>query len=746
MRSRRNWVLSAVLALLLCPAAALATDKHCGQDTDHNGTVDNWCPTPDEDGDGFTTDGTGDFSTGTANVVGAQATTNVITVNSQHPFVTGMSAAFFDSVSATTVTRDVLAWTDNTITVGGNAVTVANNALISAGLVYDPDDRNAHIRPGTYTTVGCPAGQFRTGLKTGSFTACAALSTFTCHFGSGQTYFVDDAETDCSGTGAYADPRNYLCFSNSALSGYHSPVSGDCFAHFRGAYSGTWTPDAGVTRRQIFILDKDGTPAAPIRLLPVPGDSWWEAGFGNGVLIHGEGSYVTGVAQVNGAQSGVTTMVVDSGFSIPAGHALSFQDTVRGEHVGRVATSTTATSITFSDPVTVADNTPVDAYQEVIPVDIQASNHVKASGFEIDEKTGGYSNSGIHVSDGGVGNDMTDNYVHDINGEEDNNLTCIKFRAGANYAHIAWNDTRNCYERIATTGDSGWNSNNNSQIRAMDCDGLHEHHNVVTASSVASNGISHKHAVAGAKGCHIYRNIVFDTWFEGIGLDGIPNSTIHDNYVEHAAVSNSGSCIRLANYGGGTAIYDNVRIFNNFTWKCGPLEFIPEQTSLLGRTILNFHDNVCIDDRATAYPGDGVDGFLRYCFYCDNNQYNRAVPDTLINDNCYWNSAVSPPALAFWLFTDVGSGNLGGSWNGLTAWANATGFDTRSKFEDPGMDSIGRATSTNCSSKGIRLGAGAAPTPTPTPTPSPTPTPPPNVTINFGQVPLSARLNRGKGH
>lgn len=48
-----------LLALLLLPSAAGAVDSICGVDTDKSGTYDKWCATPDEDRDGYTTNGTG---------------------------------------------------------------------------------------------------------------------------------------------------------------------------------------------------------------------------------------------------------------------------------------------------------------------------------------------------------------------------------------------------------------------------------------------------------------------------------------------------------------------------------------------------------------------------------------------------------------------------------------------------------------------------------------------------------------
>lgn len=636
--------LAGLLTALACPLVvqeAVAADRHCGADTDLNGSVDTWCPTPDEDGDGYTSDGSGEYSTGAAQVNGAQATVNTITVDAGHTFWYGKSAVFSDSVSGGTVTRDVLAWTDTTITVGGNAVTVSDNATITAGTITDPDDQNRYIRPGVPTSVGCSAGNYRTGQKDGTFTGCAAVSGFTCHSGSGSTYFFDDAETDCSGTGAYADPENYLCASDTGMSGYHAPTAGDCFVLRAGTYDDFWSD------LQMHVVP-DGTALNPIQIVVLPGETWWEAGVGAGAVIEGQG--------------------------------------------------------TWSPKV------------QIHPIYVEGGSYAQIRGVEISQGTG-FSNAGIHVADAD-GVRVTDTYVHDIDGEEDDNMTCVKFRVQSDWYDVGWNVWKDCYERFATTGDADWNagSSGNSEFRSMDCDGGRVHHNVVTASNIAALGITFKHAVASAKGVHVYRNIVFDLHKEGIAVDGIPNSTVLDNYIDHVNLQNSGAGISLKNYGGSTANYTNFEIAYNTILNAPSLQFNPENTSDPGVNVLNFHHNVIVDDRASAYGGDGDDGFLRISHYGSDTIHGAVSSRITIDNNCYFNSTTPTPPTLFFTFFGADQGGAGDeagyTATGLTAWRAASPFDDNSFVEDPDLDSTSQATSTNCTGKGIRFSAGGSPTTT----------------------------------
>lgn len=78
------------------------------------------------------------YNTNCAIVAGAQTTVNTITVDNgsggSHTMQAGDTAYFYDSVSGAHVEREVTAVTSTTITIAGNAVTVADNAVISNNL------------------------------------------------------------------------------------------------------------------------------------------------------------------------------------------------------------------------------------------------------------------------------------------------------------------------------------------------------------------------------------------------------------------------------------------------------------------------------------------------------------------------------------------------------------------------------------------------------------------------------------
>ena len=74
------------------------------------------------------------FNTNCAQVNGAQVSVTTITVDTAHTLIAGDTAYFYDSVSASFVTRTVTAVTATTVAISGAAVTVADNAAISNNL------------------------------------------------------------------------------------------------------------------------------------------------------------------------------------------------------------------------------------------------------------------------------------------------------------------------------------------------------------------------------------------------------------------------------------------------------------------------------------------------------------------------------------------------------------------------------------------------------------------------------------
>ncbi len=132
----------------------------------------------------------------------------------------------------------------------------------------DCDDEDANIWPGVITGKGCTSGQFHTCQADGTYTSCAALSTFTAHSGSGHTYWISPTGSTSS-AGTYAAPWRLDCFSNSGLACYHSPVPGDAFVLRGGTYSQVWS---STPQKMIAFYDKDGTALDRITLRGAPGE------------------------------------------------------------------------------------------------------------------------------------------------------------------------------------------------------------------------------------------------------------------------------------------------------------------------------------------------------------------------------------------------------------------------------------------------------------------------------------------
>ena len=134
----------------------------------------------------------------------------------------------------------------------------------------DCDPLNAAVFPGI-SLQGSGPGTFKTCQSDGTFTPSAPISTYTCHSGSGSTYWVSFDQTDCTGTGTYASPKDPRCFFDSTKLGYHSPISGDCIVHKGGTYGyffGT-TPN----KHMAYLSLKSGTFSNPITITSEPGIS-----------------------------------------------------------------------------------------------------------------------------------------------------------------------------------------------------------------------------------------------------------------------------------------------------------------------------------------------------------------------------------------------------------------------------------------------------------------------------------------
>lgn len=631
-------LLKFLFLLLLCNSLAFAADRGCGVDTDQSGAVDTLCPAPDQDNDGYLT-------TGSATVNGAQSGVDTITVDSGHTLnkrgaivSIGANQYFVKDYTATTITL-------NDFVTGATSISVSDNDSISA--VLDCDDTNHYIYPGIDTISGCSAGNYRTCQNDGTYTSCASLSSYTCHT-SGSTYFLDDAETDCTGDGSYGDPENWLCLANTGLGGYHALSAGNCAVFKCGTYSGgVWGTNPNL--KQFYQNNIDGTSSNKIKIKALPGCAWWEAGIGSGVVIEGGGSF-------NPSYPGTAHNSVEGAF-----HLIS-------------------------------------------------SDHIEISGMEIKNLGTGFGTAGIHT-DGSSNVRIHNNYVHDIDGEEDSNTACIKLRgSGATSVRVDHNLVKDCYERTATTGDSGWNSQNNSGIRGMDVDELLYLHNVSVNTANATYGLDFKHGISTAVGNHVYGNIIIGSGYAGVAIDAIPNSTIRANFLYDVCSLNPTSAVcpgafSYIDLSGSTHEHKNVFFEYNTVVKAPAFHALNAAWTGTGGNIYSFKYNVVSDDHSSSYSTDNsANGFYNVAGYGSNAQRDDVLARGISDYNCFYNENSQTLRFSFFEATSGGwgpAGNNGQAYSGLGAWQAI--YDTHSYNENPSFDSYGRATSTNCGDKGWLL-------------------------------------------
>lgn len=516
---------------------------------------------------------------------------------------------------------------------------VDGDGYTSSGSEKDCDDTKRYVYPGITTIEGCSAGQYKTCQSDGTFTACANISSYDPATGSGNTYWVDDAETDCSGAGTYADPEDYRCHLNSGMSGYVGLVAGDHVIFKCGTYNTTWSSGPA---RMLYLFNKDGTSSDQIVFENEPGCAWWEAGYGNGVLFDGQG------------------------------------------------TSPNAVNV----------------------VDLGDSDHVQIKGFEVDG-TGNYSTIGIKHA-GGTGGRIHGNYVHNIDGEAGDNLTCI-YSVGTSNFRIDHNKAHSCYELADPD-----NSNNDCFITMDSESNIELDHNDCRGGGVQGYGncIKSKHGGIGASGVtvEIHDNICYNFRQKGIVMGCIDNLHVYNNFLHTTGtVKGSGSLgqsLEVRDGGGGDDECDGVLIENNTIYGGAFGIFDPtDDYASFGNPAVTLRQNVVVDTYDTAYNSGAADGFLKMWETGSDADYTALVAGGrfVMEDNCFYNT--EGVNLRFGIFGDNGSTSLGAYYTTYAALASAALFGTNYN-EDPDLDEFGRAQSSNCSSFGIQLeGEGGGPDP-----------------------------------
>lgn len=145
----------------------------------------------------------------------------------------------------------------------------------------DCNDLDGSQFPGSYSTSGCGSLQYKTCQSDGTYTACASLSSFTAKSCTGNDYWVSPSGSTLAGCGSFANPCNYLCFSNGSLGCYHSLVPGDAIIRRGGNYVSTYN-DGGTTR-MFFVNNRDGTALCPISDVGAPGETSIVVGQGTAI-------------------------------------------------------------------------------------------------------------------------------------------------------------------------------------------------------------------------------------------------------------------------------------------------------------------------------------------------------------------------------------------------------------------------------------------------------------------------------
>lgn len=136
----------------------------------------------------------------------------------------------------------------------------------------DCDDHDFQIYSGVITGSGCSAGYYHTCQASGVYTSCIN-TTFTCHTGSGSTYYIDDATGSNDNAGSFASPwKSPAAFSYAGGgAGHHNPVAGDCFVFRAGTYDETYVYNSQDWL--VYIRGVNGTVSDPVIVRNYPGES-----------------------------------------------------------------------------------------------------------------------------------------------------------------------------------------------------------------------------------------------------------------------------------------------------------------------------------------------------------------------------------------------------------------------------------------------------------------------------------------
>lgn len=334
------------------------------------------------------------------------------------------------------------------------------------------------------------------------------------------------------------------------------------------------------------------------------------------------------------------------------------------------------------------------------------SNYLKFKGIEIDG-TSDYSNTGIWIA-GGTAPEIFLNYIHDIGGESNNNLSGVKCTNDTNGCNIHQNFFKNNCE----VGDC--TNQNSGHVTVMDDLGIVTINDNIIFGNQVGFGLRIKHADDNVTPS-ISRNFVKAVQQYAIGSEN-KDTTVTNNWIQDC----NAYAFLYGAVGSTSAWWKDSEFSYNTLQRCAFLnapvtwDDSTGHQNYSGTTIFTADHNI-MSDNAASYPGDEETGVTRICEYnCDNGEFAAASGKAIWSNNVYFSSGTS--SLRFGYFGQAGGG---ADYAGLTAWQTA-GFDVGSVQDDPALDSDG--ISAEYPDHGWRVGVftmSGEPTPTPTPTPAP---------------------------
>lgn len=326
------------------------------------------------------------------------------------------------------------------------------------------------------------------------------------------------------------------------------------------------------------------------------------------------------------------------------------------------------------------------------PIYIEDSSYWDVTGVEV-TRSSGSQDSGIwwNGGDHGHGWNLAVHGVSATNG----NGNPAGLRANS---HASWTiDHFLAYDNYPLTDAT---NQNNADVLFMDVSDVNIQYGVVYSTANAEIGIKGKHVGTGTTAAYIKNNVVFNEYQEGITFGGYSNITVANNYLEENMRANSGAGMTIMTTGTTPVsnAYQDIVIEYNTIINSGCFEVRPEDDATqLGSPFATFRKNVCVDNRATSYPADGTDGFIRIFHYGSDAVYNEFITGgTLtIDHNGYYNSIGT--AIYETVFGDNSSTSNGTTYSTCSSMVTGSGTiaHTGSACENPSLNADGIATSTN---------------------------------------------------